>query len=188
MAKKIILTVLTIVMFLTATTAFADGRRGSEPRRQQAQPQPKQQQQQQAKPQPQAQPQKPIQQPQRPMIVPVRYERTLPVIEPSTIVIWITNNNGSQTQVILTTMTGGGYLGPKGEYYSSMPTEQQLKALYGLQCPAPVKNNIIVYLGSVSGVETVVVLTKDGTEYVGPKGERYQYLPTEKQLKLIYGK
>jgi len=82
----------------------------------------------------------------------------------------------------------GGYTGPKGEYYASLPTEEQLKVSYGLPCAVPVRNNVIVYLGKSNGSEIVVILTKDGTEFVGPKGERYSVMPTEEQLKLIYGK
>jgi hypothetical protein len=109
-------------------------------------------------------------------------------VEDKTIVVWITNNNGSQTEVKLIPAVNGGYTGPKGEYYSSMPTEGQLKALYGLLCAVPVRNNVIFYLGKSSGSEIVVVLTKDGSEFVGPKGERYSIMPTEEQLKLIYAK
>lgn len=109
-------------------------------------------------------------------------------VEDKTVTVWITNNNGSKTEVKLIPAINGGYTGPKGEYYSSMPAEGQLKALYGLPCAAPTRNNIIVYLGNRSGSEIVVVLTKDGSEFVGPKGERYLTMPTEEQLKLIYGK
>ena len=43
----------------------------------------------------------------------------------------ITNSNGSITPVTLTKQ-GVGYVGPRGEYYNSLPTEEQLKqAGYG---------------------------------------------------------
>lgn len=111
-----------------------------------------------------------------------------PTAEEKTIVVCVTNNNGSKTEVKLIAAADGGYTGPKGEYYSTMPSEEQLKALYGLPCAAPVRNNFIVCFDSGDGVEIVVVLTKDGSEYVGPKGERYQNIPTEEQLRLIYDK
>ena len=114
--------------------------------------------------------------------------RVVPMVSERSVTIWITNDNGSQTEVRLVAAYDGGYTGPKGEYYSSMPTEGQLKAMYGLQCAAPVKNNVIFYLGRIDGIERVVVLTKDGSEFVGPKGEHYPTIPTEEQLKLIYGK
>jgi len=124
----------------------------------------------------------------RPTIVLGSTTTVVRTVEDQTVLVWITNDNGSKTEVRLVRTADGGYTGPKGEYYSSMPTEEQLKALYGLQCTAPAESNVIVYFKNSDGVETVVMLTKDGSEYVGPKGERYQAMPTEEQLKLIYGK
>jgi len=44
--------------------------------------------------------------------------------------IWITNSNGSQYPVRLR-KDGPGYIGPRGEHYSSLPTEEQLRPVYG---------------------------------------------------------
>jgi hypothetical protein len=44
--------------------------------------------------------------------------------------IWITNSNGSQTPVAITRQ-GDRYVGPRGEIYSTRPTQEQLKAAYG---------------------------------------------------------
>ncbi len=44
--------------------------------------------------------------------------------------IWITNSNGSQTPVKVIRI-GDTYTGPKGETYSSRPTQEQLKTVYG---------------------------------------------------------
>ncbi len=54
------------------------------------------------------------------------------VVEPApvTITVWITNSNGSMTSVQLT-REGAWYRGPNGEYYATMPTNEQLRALYG---------------------------------------------------------
>jgi hypothetical protein len=98
------------------------------------------------------------------------------------ITVWITNDNGSQTPVTLTP-SGTGFVGPSNEYYPNMPTEEQLKALYGLRSNVPSENNVTVWLDN----ETPVVLTKDGSEYIGPKGEHYPSVPTKEQLKMIYG-
>jgi hypothetical protein len=123
----------------------------------------------------------------RPQIDPLAM-RALPTVEmvtESMVTVWISNNNSSQTEVKLTP-TADGFLGPKGEFYSSMPTQEQLKPLYGVYSPPPVRNNVIFYLGKVDGIEKVVVLTKNGEEYIGPQGEKYFNLPTIEQLKLIY--
>ncbi len=52
--------------------------------------------------------------------------------EINTVTINITNPNGSITPVKLKKQ-GVGYIGPKGEYYSNLPTSEQLRqAGYGL--------------------------------------------------------
>ena len=52
------------------------------------------------------------------------------VTEQIQITVWITNSNGSQTPVTLK-RSGPGYLGPRGEWYPNMPTDEQLKMVYG---------------------------------------------------------
>ncbi|MEI6562786.1 MAG: glycine zipper domain-containing protein [bacterium] len=48
----------------------------------------------------------------------------------NTVVINVKNSNGSYTPVNLR-RAGNQYLGPRGEYYSTLPTEAQLKVAYG---------------------------------------------------------
>jgi hypothetical protein len=57
---------------------------------------------------------------------------TPPIIEPvsTVITVWITNSNGSMTSIQLT-REGPWYRGPRGEYYTSIPTNEQLRAVYG---------------------------------------------------------
>jgi uncharacterized protein YcfJ len=50
----------------------------------------------------------------------------------NTVTVWLTNPNGSQTPVKLTRNADGSYTGPKGERYQTMPTEEQLKPVYGI--------------------------------------------------------
>lgn len=46
---------------------------------------------------------------------------------------------------------------------------------------------VIVEIHNENGSVTPVELTRDGTSYIGPKGEYYTDLPTEEQLKPVYG-
>lgn len=46
--------------------------------------------------------------------------------------VWIQNSNGSRTPVLLRMTEGGQYIGPRGEYYPTMPTEDQLRKVYGM--------------------------------------------------------
>jgi hypothetical protein len=49
----------------------------------------------------------------------------------NTVTVWITNSNGSKTPVKLTRTASGGYVGPRGEMYNTMPTEEALRKVYG---------------------------------------------------------
>lgn len=50
--------------------------------------------------------------------------------EMNIVTVNVTNSNGSVIQVRLT-KEGPGYRGPKGEYYQTLPTSEQLKSIYG---------------------------------------------------------
>jgi hypothetical protein len=50
--------------------------------------------------------------------------------EQNIITIWITNSNGSKVPVRLT-RNGPNYIGPRGEIYNSLPSEEQLRMVYG---------------------------------------------------------
>jgi len=45
-------------------------------------------------------------------------------------VVWITNSNGSQVPVRLA-KNGPAYIGPRGEIYNQLPTQDQLRPVYG---------------------------------------------------------
>ena len=48
-------------------------------------------------------------------------------------------------------------------------------------------NNVIVNITNSNGSVSQVRLTKSGTGYTGPRGEFYDHLPTEAELKPVYG-
>jgi hypothetical protein len=50
--------------------------------------------------------------------------------EMNTVMVKVTNSNGSIIQVPLKKQ-GVGYVGPRGEYYDNLPTEDQLRPVYG---------------------------------------------------------
>jgi len=60
------------------------------------------------------------------------YARGVEVNRDETVVVNIPNDNGSFTPVTLR-RSNGSYIGPRGEYYMTMPTTEQLKMAYGLQ-------------------------------------------------------
>ena len=50
--------------------------------------------------------------------------------EMNCVTVWITNSNGSKVPVKLR-KSGPNYIGPRGETYPTMPTEDQLRPIYG---------------------------------------------------------
>ena len=50
--------------------------------------------------------------------------------EMNTVLVKVTNSNGSIIQVPLRKQ-GVGYVGTRGEYYNTLPTEDQLRPVYG---------------------------------------------------------
>ena len=50
--------------------------------------------------------------------------------EMNTVTVHVTNSNGSIIAVRLQ-RSGPGYIGPRGEYYPTLPTEDQLRPVYG---------------------------------------------------------
>lgn len=50
--------------------------------------------------------------------------------EMNVVTVNVTNSNDSIIQVRLTKQ-GVGYVGPRGEYYQTLPTEEQLRPVYG---------------------------------------------------------
>ncbi len=51
-------------------------------------------------------------------------------VEHTSVIVWITNSNGSKTSVKLR-RSGPGFIGPRGEWYPSIPTNTQLRVVYG---------------------------------------------------------
>lgn len=77
----------------------------------------------------------------------------------------------------------------------SQPPQQQQSAPQQGNQSTPWKDNQqsqaaithTVTITNSNGSTTPVTLTKQGDDWVGPKGEHYKTLPTEEQLKPVYG-
>ncbi len=62
-------------------------------------------------------------------------------------------------------------------------TELQAQTNYALQTA----NTLVINVKNSNGSVTPVTLNRQGNVYVGPKGEHYTQLPTEEQLRPVYG-
>jgi hypothetical protein len=143
--------------------------------------------------------------PERPVVQPVVPPPALPVppTPPAPLPtglrsVWITNPNGSKTEVVLRAADGGNWIGPKGEFYNGMPTEAQLRPVYGLKIagadePPPAVELVpdqpqTIWITNPNGSRTPVEIKPiGGGNWQGPKGETYNTLPTEEQLRPVYG-
>ncbi|MBN1817143.1 MAG: hypothetical protein JW828_07255 [Sedimentisphaerales bacterium] len=126
-----------------------------------------------------------------PIIAPPPYPVVVPppqiiVPVPTVVTVWIDNYNGSRTQVSLV-RDGIWYIGPKGERYLGMPTEAQLRPLYGLGPMPHEQATVTVWIKTHNGAMKAVVLLRKGPDFVGPRGEYYAAMPTENQLRILYG-
>lgn len=109
-------------------------------------------------------------------------------IRDDVVTVWIVNDNGSESAVRLTKREYGlGYIGPKGEYYSTMPSNDQLKMLYGLGATGAENGSVVVWVSKRDGTEAPVMLIVAEGGYVGPEGEFYSSMPTARQLEAVYG-
>ncbi len=66
-----------------------------------------------------------------------------------TVIVWITNDNGSRTPVKLVRLNNpaGYYMGPRGEYYVVLPTDEQLRPLYGLPSTSTASASATLQMG-----------------------------------------
>ena len=87
----------------------------------------------------------------------------------------------------------GGALGAGGGYVigNEKDKAQMQEDLAAAQAQAnaanAAANTVVINVHNSNGSITPVTLTRQGNIYVGPKGEQYTTLPTEDQLKGIYG-
>ena len=108
-------------------------------------------------------------------------------VPPVSVTVWVNNSNGSRSPVVLT-QEGPWYIGPRGERYFGVPTEEQLRILYGLNIEPIQPTELTIYIAASDGsmIPVKLIANKDG--FIGPRGELYRSMPTEKQLRMVYGR
>lgn len=81
---------------------------------------------------------------------------------------------------------GGGYV--IGNEKDKAQTQEDLAATRAqANAAAAAANTVVINVHNSNGSITPITLTRQGNVYVGPKGEQYTTLPTEEQLKGVYG-
>lgn len=81
---------------------------------------------------------------------------------------------------------GGGYV--IGNEQDKAETNRQVAATQAQASAAYASaNTVVINVRNGNGSITPVTVQRVGNEYVGPKGEHYLALPTEEQLRPVYG-
>ena len=80
----------------------------------------------------------------------------------------------------------GGYILGNEKDKEQMQADLQATQAQAAQA-ASQANTVIINVHNSNGSITPVTLTRQANLYVGPKGEQYTTLPTEEQLKKVYG-
>ena len=86
------------------------------------------------------------------------------------------------------TLIGAGAGAAGGYMIGSEQDKQKMKAeIAAAREAASTANTMTVNITNSNGSITPVILRKQGNMWVGPRGEQYTTLPTEEQLKPVYG-
>lgn len=86
------------------------------------------------------------------------------------------------------TLIGAGAGAAGGYMIGNEQDKQKMKAeIAAAREAASAANRMTVNITNSNGSITPVILRKQGNMWVGPKGEQYTTLPTEEQLKPVYG-
>lgn len=86
------------------------------------------------------------------------------------------------------TLIGAGAGAAGGYMIGNEQDKQKMKAeIAAAREAASTANTMTINVTNSNGSITPVILRKQGNMWVGPKGEQYMTLPTEEQLKPVYG-
>jgi len=83
------------------------------------------------------------------------------------------------------TLTGAAIGGAVGYGVGNEQDKQKMKA--DIAAAEQAANTAVVNITNSNGSVTPVMLRREGHLWVGPRGERYSSLPTEQDLKPVYG-
>ncbi len=114
-----------------------------------------------------------------------------PPPETSTVTIYAPNKDADGFTPVVLKKIDGGYLGPQGEFYPTMPRVSLLTEMYGipeiLRDTASDRTYFIHVPNKDGQTYTRVELTRRNNGFVGPQGEFYPIMPSVAHLAEIYG-
>jgi uncharacterized protein YcfJ len=84
-------------------------------------------------------------------------------------------------------LIGGGAGAAGGYIVGNEQDKKQQGGNFQSTSPQQATNTVIVNIINSNGSVTPVKLTRSGNNYIGPRGEVYDHLPTDTELKPVYG-
>jgi hypothetical protein len=115
---------------------------------------------------------------------------TKPETPTGTYTLYVPKKAGDGFAPVTLKKIDGGYIGPQGEFYPTMPAVALLTEMYGLEEQARLERPDVffIYVPNKDGQTfTRVTLTRRDQGFVGPQGEFYPLMPTVAHLAAMYG-
>jgi hypothetical protein len=113
-----------------------------------------------------------------------------PDVQTGTYTLYVPKKAGDGFVPVTLKKVDGGYIGPQGEFYPTMPPVPLLTEMYGLDEMTKLtpSNTFFIYVPNKDGQTfTRVMLTRRDQGFVGPQGEFYPLMPTVAHLSAMYG-
>lgn len=108
-----------------------------------------------------------------------------------TVTLYVPKRAGDGLVAVTLKKLEGGYMGPQGEFYPTMPPVTLLTELYGIVEALRQERSdaFFIYVPDDDGGGFVrVTLTRHDGGYLGPQGEFYPLMPSVAHLAEMYGK
>ncbi len=121
---------------------------------------------------------------------PAKVTVSVPQPQASTVTLYVPKKDDDGFVPVTLKKIDGGFLGPQGEFYPTMPRVPLLTEMYGIpellrQTPA---DTYFIHVPNKDGqTYTRVELTRRNNGFVGPQGEFYPIMPTVAHLAEMYG-
>lgn len=113
-----------------------------------------------------------------------------PEPQPAAVTLYVPKKDGDGFVSVTLKKIDGGYLGPQGEFYPTMPRVSLLTEMYGIsdllrETPS---DTYFIHVPNKDGqTYTRVALTRRNNGFVGPQGEFYPIMPSVAHLAEMYG-
>ena len=121
---------------------------------------------------------------------PAKITVSVPEVDANKIVLYVPKKDGDGYTPVTLKRIDGGFLGPQGEFYPTMPRVTLLTEMYGIPeiLRETSSNTYFIHVPNKDGETfTRVELTRHKNGFLGPQGEFYPIMPSVAHLAEMYG-